>query len=204
MMDADRKAGLVVPISNEETLAFRWHSCKSTMPTFMSHFGVKGKAIRHQGAWSKASDAMPDAYYLRQAQTLVIKAQMATLGKIRRGLNIKTLVGSKLENFPEKLDDAKDDEEEMEKASYASQLSPQSLSAVVMDAAVQSEPLRVEPDDFRIHWLPQVGEWPAELAEDAAQDEAILREYAASEKKTRVEIPKLRPFGPLGRRDHRG
>lgn len=188
MMDADRKAGLMVPVSNEEILAFRWHSCKSTMPTFMSHFGVKGKAIRHQGAWSKTSDAMPDAY-LRQAQTLVIKAQMATLGKIRRGLNIETLVGSKLENFPTKFSDARDEEEELEKASYASQLSPHSLSAVAMDAPAASEPLSVEPEDFRIHWLPQVGEWPAELAEDATKDEAIFREYVASEKKIRVEVP---------------
>ena len=77
----------------------------------------------------------------------------------------------------------------MEKASYASQLSPHSLSAVAMDAPAASEPLSVEPEDFRVHWLPQVGEWPPELAEDVTKDEAIFCEYVASEKKVRVEVP---------------
>jgi len=189
-MEADGKAGVAVPLTNEEVLAFRWHSCKSTMPTYMTHFGIRGKAIRHQGAWGKTSDAMPDAY-LRQAQTLVIKAQMATLGKIRRGLNVRTLVGSKLEHIPEKFDDVRNEEEDMEKATYASHLSPHSLSAVAMDAMEpEAESLVVEPDDFRVHWLPKVVEWPEELAEDAAKDEKILQEFVDHERKLKIEVPK--------------
>ena len=114
---------------------------------------------------------------------------MATLGKIRRGLNIRTLVGSKLENFPAKFDDAENPEEDEVKATYASHLSPSSLSAVAMDGEDDGTDLQVEADDFRTHWLPQVTDWPPELAEDAAKDESVLKEFVAEEKKMKVMVP---------------
>ena len=51
------------------------------MPTYMTHFGVRGKVIRYQGDWAKRADSMPDTY-LREAQVLVLKGQIEVLEKI--------------------------------------------------------------------------------------------------------------------------
>eukprot|EP00435_Cladocopium_sp_Y103_P019082 s2279_g4.t1 len=71
----DLDAGKTVPLNHQEVGALRWHSCKSTLPTYMTHFGVTTRTVRFQGAWRKASQAMPDLY-LRESQTIVMKGQM--------------------------------------------------------------------------------------------------------------------------------
>ena len=96
----DLETGRVeVPLSKEEVHAFRWHSCKNTMPTFMSHFGIKTRTIRFQGAWKKATESMVDLY-LREAQTLVIQAQIQVLDQLRRGVALKVLEGESLDQIP--------------------------------------------------------------------------------------------------------
>ena len=69
------------------------------MPTYMTHFGVKSKTIRHTGAWSKASDTMPDAY-LRESQLLVLRAQISVLTRLRQGESVGALEGLKISDFP--------------------------------------------------------------------------------------------------------
>ena len=80
----DRQKGLAVPLSEAEIRTFRWHSCKNTMPSLMVHCGIRTRAIRHQGAWRKASESMVDLY-LRETQVLVIKAQLEILDQVRKG-----------------------------------------------------------------------------------------------------------------------
>ena len=89
-----------VPLGRQEIQALRWHSCKNTFPTFMTHFGVKTRTIRFQGAWKKATDSMVDLY-LREAQTLVVQAQIQVLDQLRRGVALKVLEGDSLDNIPD-------------------------------------------------------------------------------------------------------
>ena len=92
MMMYDIKAEKPVPLPKEGVEKLRWHGCKATMPTFMSHFNIRGKVIRYQGAWAKKADTMPDTY-LREAQVIVLKGQIETLERIRAGESISALVG---------------------------------------------------------------------------------------------------------------
>eukprot|EP00435_Cladocopium_sp_Y103_P058585 s2085_g20.t1 len=96
---ADLENGRPVPLSEEEIKTLRWHSCKSTLPTLMVHMGIKTRSIRYQGAWRKASESMVDLY-LREAQVLVIKAQMEVLDQIRRGVTLNVLEGRPLDKIP--------------------------------------------------------------------------------------------------------
>ena len=91
------------PLDRESILRLRWHGCKSTLPTFMTHFGVSTRTIRFQGAWKNPSEVMVDLY-LREAQTLVLRAQMEVLDQIRRGVTIQTLEGQELGQVPAKAD----------------------------------------------------------------------------------------------------
>ena len=88
-----------IPLTKEQALTFRWHSAKACMATCMTHLGVQPRIIRHQGAWKKASDTMIDLY-LREGQSMVLKAQIEVLDKIRRGVQISILEGAPLEKFP--------------------------------------------------------------------------------------------------------
>ena len=67
-----------VPLSPQEIGALRWHSCKSTMPSYMTHFGVTTRTVRFQGAWKKASEAMPHLH-LKESQTRVLRGQVQVL-----------------------------------------------------------------------------------------------------------------------------
>ena len=97
----DLEAGRVIPLTREEISSLRWHSCKSTMPTLMTHYGIQTRTIRLQGAWKKKSEAMTDLY-LREAQTIVLKAQIQVLDQIRRGVAIQVLEGKSLDEMPRK------------------------------------------------------------------------------------------------------
>lgn len=92
MMMRDLEAERSVPLSKEGIAKFRWHGAKASMPTFMSHFHIRGKIIRFQGAWAKQADSMPDTY-LREAQVMVLTGQIQTLEKIRGGEGVSSLVG---------------------------------------------------------------------------------------------------------------
>ena len=92
MLLHDLEVGRPIPIGKEKVEQLRWHGCKASMPTYMTHFGVRGKVIRYQGNWAKRADSMPDTY-LREAQVIVIKGQIEVLEKIRAGESISSLVG---------------------------------------------------------------------------------------------------------------
>ena len=102
LMMEDYESGYPVPLSEESIRALRWHGAKATMPTMMTHFGIHTRVIRHAGAWSKATDAMPDTY-LREAQTLVLKAQVEVLTRLRRGEQLGVLEGKSLGSIPKDL-----------------------------------------------------------------------------------------------------
>ena len=98
LMD-DFEAGRSIPLSELEIKGLRWHSCKNTLTTLMVHTGIKSRSIRYQGAWRKASETMIDLY-LREAQILVIKAQMEVLDQVRRGVTLSVLEGRPLNLVP--------------------------------------------------------------------------------------------------------
>ena len=100
-MKRDLESGVPVPLSESEISSFRWHSCKNTMPSLMVHCGIRTRAIRHQGAWRKASESMVDLY-LRETQVLVIKAQLEILDQVRKGVTLKVLEGKSLDQLPER------------------------------------------------------------------------------------------------------
>ena len=100
-MKQDLESGVQVPLSEAEINGFRWHSCKNTMPSLMVHCGIRTRAIRHQGAWRKASESMVDLY-LRETQVLVIKAQLEILDQVRKGVTLNVLEGKSLDQLPGK------------------------------------------------------------------------------------------------------
>ena len=100
-MKHDLENGVQVPLSEAEISCFRWHSCKNTMPSLMVHCGIRTRAIRHQGAWRKASESMVDLY-LRETQVLVIKAQLEILDQVRKGVTLNVLEGKSLDQLPGK------------------------------------------------------------------------------------------------------
>ena len=65
----------------------------------MAHYGIQARTIRLQGAWRKQSEAMTDLY-LREAQTIVLKAQIQVLDQVRRGVAIQALEGRSLDELP--------------------------------------------------------------------------------------------------------
>lgn len=75
---------------------------------FMQHLGIKERAVRFAGNWKDRQESMPDVY-LREAQTLVLRAQERSLAYLQSGGDIIRLVG-----VP--LDTAKTDEEESAEA----------------------------------------------------------------------------------------
>ena len=99
LMVSERNRGVNIPLPLEVAKRLRWHGAKATMPTFMTHFGVKSKTVRHTGAWAKAADTMPDVY-LRESQLLVLKAQIEVLTRLRRGETIGALEGLRIADFP--------------------------------------------------------------------------------------------------------
>ena len=99
MLLNDLEKGLAVPLTKEAALEFRWHSAKNCMATLMSHLGIQPRIIRHQGAWKKASDTMIDLY-LREGQTMVLKAQIKVMDLVRKGVKISTLEGVPIDAYP--------------------------------------------------------------------------------------------------------
>ncbi len=99
LMIDDEAKGVSIPLSLDVARRLRWHGAKASMPTYMTHFEVKSKTIRHTGAWSKASDTMPDVY-LRESQLLVLRAQISVLTRLRQGESIGALEGLKISDFP--------------------------------------------------------------------------------------------------------
>ena len=98
-LEEDRESGAEVPLTKEECMSLRWHSCKNTLPTLMVHLGIRTRSIRHQGAWRKASESMVDLY-LRETQVLVIKAQLEVLDQLRRGATLNILEGKPMDDIP--------------------------------------------------------------------------------------------------------
>ena len=78
MLSRDVKSGKGPVMTSEEAAAIRWHGAKATLTSYMVHFDIRTKYVRYQGGWKKASEAMPDLY-LREAQSVVLKAQVQTL-----------------------------------------------------------------------------------------------------------------------------
>ena len=83
-------------MTSEEAAAIRWHGAKATLTSYMVHFDKRTKYVRYQGGWKKASEAMPDLY-LREAQSVVLKAQVQTLDLLRRGAALQLLEGNPLD-----------------------------------------------------------------------------------------------------------
>ena len=92
LMSRDLLYGKDVPFDKPFIERFRFHGCKATMVTYMQHFGVKAKTVRHAGAWAKQADSMPDLY-LRESQLLVLKAQEDCLARLRAGHAVTPLEG---------------------------------------------------------------------------------------------------------------
>lgn len=82
-------------LSKVEISTLRWHGAKATMSSIMQHLGIKEKAVRFQGNWRDRQESMPDTY-LREAQTLVLRAQERCLSYLRDGGDIVRLVGAPL------------------------------------------------------------------------------------------------------------
>ena len=92
MMANDLRSEKVLPFDASFVNRLRFHGCKATMVTFMQHFGVKSKVVRHAGAWAKQQDSMPDLY-LRESQLMVLSAQENCLAQIRAGRTVTSLEG---------------------------------------------------------------------------------------------------------------
>ena len=102
LLKEDFESGIPTPLDEAGIKALRWHGAKATMPTMMTHFNIPPRVIRHAGAWSKASDSMPDTY-LREAQTLVLRAQVEVLIRLRKGEKLGVLEGTNLGAIPKDL-----------------------------------------------------------------------------------------------------
>ena len=102
LMD-DLERGRDVPLDEAAIRKLRWHSCKNTIPSYMVHFGITPRTVRYQGAWKKASQAMSDLY-LRESQSIVLKAQWRVMDQIRRGAAVQSLTGVTLDHRPLKPD----------------------------------------------------------------------------------------------------
>ena len=102
MLKEDLEKGIQTPLNSSEVERFRWHGSKSSMPTFMGHLGIKAKVIRFQGAWSKKEDSMVDTY-LREAQVIVLRGQVAVMEKLRSGEEVGSLEGFPLGEVPTRV-----------------------------------------------------------------------------------------------------
>ena len=92
MMANDLKSEKEFPFDSSFVNRLRFHGCKATMVTYMQHFGVKSKVVRHAGAWAKQQDSMPDLD-LRESQLMVLSAQENCLAQIRAGRTVTSLEG---------------------------------------------------------------------------------------------------------------
>eukprot|EP00435_Cladocopium_sp_Y103_P034639 s1626_g9.t1 len=96
MVARDIQAGKGPSMSLTDASAIRWHGAKATLTSYMVHFDVKTKYVRYQGGWRKSNEAMPDLY-LREAQSVVLKAQVQTIDMLRRGAALQLLEGRPLD-----------------------------------------------------------------------------------------------------------
>ena len=169
MMMRDLEAERSVPLSKEGIAKFRWHGAKASMPTFMSHFHIRGKIIRFQGAWAKQADSMPDTY-LREAQVMVLTGQIQTLEKIRGGEGVSSLVGVGLDRRGQTAEGVAGSADEGGVPSAKSE-------AERVDRAMEQpkvKPIIVEDDQGRLNFvegeLPDSSNFPDQLMDTRLKD----------------------------------
>ena len=169
MMMRDLEAERSVPLSKEGIAKFRWHGAKASMPTFMSHFHIRGKIIRFQGAWAKQADSMPDTY-LREAQVMVLTGQIQTLEKIRGGEGVSSLVGVGLDRRGQTAETVAGGADEGGVPSAKSE-------AERVDRAMEQpkvKPIIVEDDEGRLNFvegeLPDSSNFPDQLMDTRLKD----------------------------------
>ena len=102
LMD-DWKEGVRTPLDEAAIKELQWNSCKTTLPTYMTHFKIAPRMVRRQSARKKLPQAMP-VHCLREAQTLAINAQWQVLDQVRRGVTVQSLTGDNLDFKPMKPD----------------------------------------------------------------------------------------------------
>ena len=68
----------------------------------MTHLGFPTKVIRLQGGWKKSNEMMTDLY-MRESQSFVLQGQIRALDMLRRGAELKILVGESIDSLPAKL-----------------------------------------------------------------------------------------------------
>ena len=87
-----QKEGITTGLTTEELQTLRWHGAKATLSSVMQRLGIREKTVRFQGSWASRAEAMPDTY-LREAQTLVLAAQLKCLEYLRSGGEVYRLEG---------------------------------------------------------------------------------------------------------------
>ena len=152
------------------------------------------RTVRHQGAWKKPSQAMPDLY-LREAQTLVLTVQWQVLDQVRSGATVQSLKGENLDFRPMKPD-----------WSTASDLVlaekvPRNTSGEAhVDAMRKAVICTRNPDSFhpqaQMQRAPVLLDLRAELRGNGEEDEDGLHEVVRQERPPRSETrnPSWAPF----------
>ena len=175
--DLDR--GNCIPMPAEAIGHLRWHSCKTTLPTYMTHFGITARTVRFQGAWKKQSQLMPDLY-LREAQTLVIKGQMEVLDQVRRGAVVQAMEGRSFDLIPMKPDWRAPTEMATPESSVPGARDPAFVAAMEKAVVCAMAP-GSEEKTFRPSSAASVLSLPAALRDCGASDEESLAETAQKE-----------------------
>ena len=175
----DLDKGNCIPMPAEAIGHLRWHSCKTTLPTYMTHFGITARTVRFQGAWKKQSQLMPDLY-LREAQTLVIKGQMEVLDQVRRGAIVQAMEGRSLYLVPMKPDWRAPTEMATRESSVPGARDP-AFVAAMEKAVVCAVAPGSEEKTFRPSSAASVLSLPAALRGCGASDEESLAETAHKE-----------------------
>ena len=89
------KDSIPVGMTQSQIDGLRWHGAKASMTSIMQHLQLKKREVRFQGSWKEKGENMPDTY-LREGQTIVLRAQEKCLAYLRDGGDIYTLEGEQV------------------------------------------------------------------------------------------------------------
>ena len=89
------KDSVPVGMTQSQIDGLRWHGAKASMTSIMQHLQLKKREVRFQGSWKEKGENMPDTY-LREGQTIVLRAQEKCLAYLREGGDIYMLEGEQV------------------------------------------------------------------------------------------------------------
>ena len=170
----DLEKGLGVPLSTREILGFRWHSAKNFMPTLMTHLGVSTRVVRHHGAWRKATDTMLELY-LRESQSLVLRAQFEVLDLVRKGVKVSELEGLPIDAVPKQPYSHQKEDGTWGYVGEEGGSLPTSDEIVAASVRAVARDIPGEPPKVLLSSGLRMGSLPEELKPDA-EDEICLEE----------------------------